>query len=1250
VIQSVLGRSGSLAVTWVAPAENGGEPITSYVISATANGSTTTVSAAGTASTATIGGLVDGTAYAVSVEATNAVGSSAAATGTGTPQTAYEPGSPSEVTASPNGSGAISVTWIPPVDDGGSALTGFDVSWQQVVPGPNGTYVPAPGSSLLSVTTPATAVSELLPASSFTPSNALYSINVAAVNAVGTGESTPTSSPVAPVTTVTTKAVPLTAATMRKLASDTPAPSGTGNILVWPTPVPSQITKLKVGKILVAAPEAPVAPDGLLDTVTAISVDSGGDYTVTTAPAALTSVFTSLALSSSSNPLLDGSGSAEATAFRPAMAGVRDLPDASISYDSELDLGVNLSTGDNGGFVSGELDLEPDVSLALSLDHDWIGIPNGVGISASASVAAKASLSVGIQGEIKHQIGEIDSPPIDIQIGPIPVVIDPKIPVYLTLSGKAGIQVSASATVGASVSWNSHHAGTLNVQNLSTGVELSGGPVPGWSLTGELATGISVEPEVEIYDAAGPDVDAGVELDTDIQLPAPPGGDYITITPKVEIEAGFTVNVLGYNANLDVTLATVVGPSFTLVHGPSASLNISPADPSTLPGETIQFSTTRSDGATGYPVTWSLVGAAGDTISQSGLFTASGPSARTVTVDAFDSAGAVGTTTVKIGTPFEGVGNLTATQDATNLGAQVRWTAPSQTGGTPPASYTVTVSNGIASQTTSGLSVSLPPLQPGIDYTVTVYPTNTAGQTGPAASTSLFVYPLCTDTFTGGSTGSGTTWDTPANWSTGKTPTAVDWVCANSVNLALPNGTTTVQGFQTDGTDVSIPAKSTLAVSSYASLSDGTMTGPGSFNALNLTASGTTFAGPGTFTGNANGVLTIDSVTLTSGARLINRGHATLSSDGGTSCQSDSPCIVNGAVLENAGTLDLDNSVSVGEGLAGTPGTMTNDTGATIDTDSSTPSITIPFTNNGTVDIPGGQLTLSNLTAGNGAYDLTGASTLNLSGTVAGGTVTAPDGGTVNLSNATVTAATTISGATNLGLNGDTLNSALTISGDPQIDLTNLSGSGTLTFPAGTNATLSGTAQYTEGVETSIVGVDVVNHGTLTLIVANPNFPNIQLANDAELENAGTLDLDNSVSVGEGLAGTPGTMTNDTGATIDTDSSTPSITIPFTNNGTVDIPGGQLTLSNLTPGTTSTMQFGIGATTSGSASIGSGTLDGTLKLATAKGYSPSAGAQRVLISGGFTGTFTKVEGSKVGAVSWVVSYPPNQVVITAVAG
>jgi hypothetical protein len=120
---SAVASSGSVALTWTAPGNNGGSAITGYVIKNGTSNETTTADASAT--TKTISGLTAGASIVFSILAKNANGSSeyVAFTSATLPSA---PDKPTSVTASPNTS-SISVTWVAPTITGNSAITGYKV-------------------------------------------------------------------------------------------------------------------------------------------------------------------------------------------------------------------------------------------------------------------------------------------------------------------------------------------------------------------------------------------------------------------------------------------------------------------------------------------------------------------------------------------------------------------------------------------------------------------------------------------------------------------------------------------------------------------------------------------------------------------------------------------------------------------------------------------------------------------------------------------------------------------------------------------------------------------------------------------------------------------------------------------------------------------------------------------------------------------------------------------------------------------
>lgn len=116
--------SRSAAITWSAPSDDGGTPVTGYSATASPGGQSC---AATTSRTCTIQGLTTNQPYTVTVTATNAVGTSAPSTASNTITPGDPlPGAPRSVRARAGGRMAT-VSWAPP-ETGTDGITGYKVT------------------------------------------------------------------------------------------------------------------------------------------------------------------------------------------------------------------------------------------------------------------------------------------------------------------------------------------------------------------------------------------------------------------------------------------------------------------------------------------------------------------------------------------------------------------------------------------------------------------------------------------------------------------------------------------------------------------------------------------------------------------------------------------------------------------------------------------------------------------------------------------------------------------------------------------------------------------------------------------------------------------------------------------------------------------------------------------------------------------------------------------------------------------
>ena len=140
---TAAGRT-QIDLSWTAPADDGGSPVTGYKIEVSDDGTTTWSDLdANTGSTSTSysdTGLDPATTYHYRVSAISAAGTSAPSNEASAMTAANVPGMPTGLTATAQGSTQIDLSWTPPTDDGGSAVTAYRIevsndrnSWSNLV-------------------------------------------------------------------------------------------------------------------------------------------------------------------------------------------------------------------------------------------------------------------------------------------------------------------------------------------------------------------------------------------------------------------------------------------------------------------------------------------------------------------------------------------------------------------------------------------------------------------------------------------------------------------------------------------------------------------------------------------------------------------------------------------------------------------------------------------------------------------------------------------------------------------------------------------------------------------------------------------------------------------------------------------------------------------------------------------------------------------------------------------------------------
>lgn len=766
LVTRVLGRNRALVIGWAAPGYDGGRPVKSYQVTARSKTSAKTVTVPAASAGVTMTGLANGVSYQVTVRAVNAIGKSPPAAGRGVPGPARAPGPPAGLSAVPGeAAGTISVSWSAPADDGGAAITSYRLTWLKEVAVPAGTgvsYRPAPGAK--PVTRSFSRTSAVI--GGLSAAGVFYVFKVAARNAAGTSVATSYSSPVtlgtAPASAVRVLGAPILAH-VRSIRSGVVTISYPS-----PTAVPAVLRSLRAGAVIVAGVSA-ATPQGLLRTVTSVRVSQSATYAIGTTLAPLAAAFRTLTADVSLGTAPAGA-SGRFTATAPGIS-VRQLPRAGVS--GALGLSVDFSgaaQGDQGGLtfdVRGEVDLSPTLVFRASLLRDFIGLPDGAVMSFTSSVDVTESHSISASGDVQQHwpvgAGAGIYPPeasvkagvycyqtFLVQVGPVPLVLSPCVEISVTLSvtGSIGVTSSVSYQYGEEASWTSADPGHLTLTSLSLPPADNGPPSSSLLLQGDGALGFDVKPELFVYGVTGPYIDASISLDATV---SPRSTPWLTLGLQLTIAAGWQLVIPALKIDVSIQAAGTASWRLYQSSGPPppalTPLTLSPAGGTVSPGGSVRF---LAPGAAG-PVSWSLIGAAGDEISRSGTFTAAGPAGRVVTVVGADSLGATGRAIVTIGRQLGPVRNLAGTVSGNGRSVVLSWQPPTPVAGQRVASYLVSTSPPTQATTAPGsaASVVISGLVPGASYVASVSALTTTGyQTQPAttalASAGLAAAPVIT--------------------------------------------------------------------------------------------------------------------------------------------------------------------------------------------------------------------------------------------------------------------------------------------------------------------------------------------------------------------------------------------------------------------------------------------------------------------------------------------------------------------------
>lgn len=320
--------------------------------------------------------------------------------------------------------------------------------------------------------------------------------------------------------------------------------------LVFSSPNP-----LKSGDVIVSEPTA-AAPYGLLRKVTAVA-PSGAGESVSTTQAKIGDALKSGHLSVTGRALT----AADLVSVTPLAQGSIRRTDNGLNFNLDVvlfDLDGNKNTTNDQIKATGPINLRPSLDADLSLDCGLLCIyDDDLDFLFKLTLQEQAQLHItaaaGYGASLEIPVFQLNFTPITFFIGPVPVVITPRMTLKVKLDGSIAANVDFQAnqilTAVAGVQYTDDWHNLSSIDNNFNSTSASA------SVTMSATARAPLQAEFLLYGVVGPTIGVTPKLNLSVSVPGDP---VWKLSGGVECTIGVKVDVLGYSKEYSAKLCDVM--------------------------------------------------------------------------------------------------------------------------------------------------------------------------------------------------------------------------------------------------------------------------------------------------------------------------------------------------------------------------------------------------------------------------------------------------------------------------------------------------------------------------------------------------------------------------------------------------------------------------------------------------------------------------------------------------------------------